>query len=119
MYDRPSGKVYISNYMDVVGGGENTLICRKALLQDQHVCYPHQVRGEDTAVIQWLILHDHLAVLDKPELYIYEVTGYNTWNRTHFEEIFKYSCFEASPKETKEVKKLTDLKPASHGKLYS
>jgi glycosyltransferase involved in cell wall biosynthesis len=110
MYDRLKQEVYISNYMDVVGGGENTILCRKELLTTHNIAYPELARGEDTAVIEWLIIHDHVTALDKPELYTYEVSGLNTWHRQHFEDIFSHSCYKASDEVTNIVLQQMTLK---------
>lgn len=113
MYDRLQDKLYISNYMDVVGGGENTILCSKNLLEKYGIRYPELKQGEDTAVIQWLILHDKVVALDRPDLYIYEVNGQNTWHREHFEEIFTHSCYEASEEELQLVRKQLSIQKHS------
>lgn len=47
-------------------------------------------RGEDTAAIEWFekTHRDRLAYIDCPLLYVYAVTGRNTWGVPHFEQMF-------------------------------
>ena len=43
-------------------------------------------RGGDTPAIRGLISTHRVALIDCPLLYVYAVTGRNTWNSPHFEE---------------------------------
>ncbi len=47
-------------------------------------------RQEDTAAVQWFekTHRDRLAYIDCPLLYVYAVTGRNTWGVPHFEQMF-------------------------------
>ncbi|MCW1839532.1 glycosyltransferase [Prosthecomicrobium hirschii] len=51
--------------------------------------YPALARGEDTFVTHGILRYGGVAMLDAPELYVYRVTGRNTWDEPHFERILK------------------------------
>ncbi|MBT9288029.1 glycosyltransferase [Prosthecodimorpha staleyi] len=51
--------------------------------------YPALARGEDTFVTHGILRYGGIAKLDAPELYVYRVTGRNTWDAPHFEKILK------------------------------
>lgn len=51
--------------------------------------YPALARGEDTPVMKALEAAGGIAQLDRPDLYVYRVTGLNTWDVSHFEKILR------------------------------
>ena len=50
--------------------------------------YASLARGEDTVAIDGLISKNLVAIVHCPLLYVYVVTGRNTWSARHFEAIF-------------------------------
>jgi UDP:flavonoid glycosyltransferase YjiC (YdhE family) len=46
--------------------------------------YPDQRRGEDTAVIEQVVAHNRVILLDMPELYLYTFHGSNTFAADHW-----------------------------------
>jgi hypothetical protein len=59
---------------------ESTILCRRDLLPE----YPHERRGEDTAVTARLMRERRLALVDAPQLYLYVRHGANTFDEEHF-----------------------------------
>ena len=53
--------------------------------------YPRMQRGEDTIAINALVNTHRVALVDCPFLYVYAVTGRNTWGPRHFEHFLKYA----------------------------
>lgn len=51
--------------------------------------YPAMARGEDTVVMKALEASGGIAQLDSPDLYVYRITGQNTWDVPHFEKILR------------------------------
>jgi glycosyltransferase involved in cell wall biosynthesis len=52
--------------------------------------YPALRRGEDRFVVERMAkCHPIAAIMGKPSLYIYAITGKNTWNLQHYESLFK------------------------------
>ena len=49
--------------------------------------YPSLSRGEDTAAVNKLVGTHRVALIDCPLLYVYVITGRNTCNVPHFEEM--------------------------------
>jgi hypothetical protein len=47
--------------------------------------YPPLPRSEDTKAVDMLISTHRVALIDCPLLYVYAVTGRNTWDASHFE----------------------------------
>lgn len=60
---------------------EGSMLVRREALDR----YPPLRRGEDTAVIEGLLQHSKVALLDAPELYLYVVHGRNTFDQRHFD----------------------------------
>jgi glycosyltransferase involved in cell wall biosynthesis len=52
----------------------------------EYMCvYPAMSRGEDTAALEFLTKNHLIVEIDAPHLYVYAITGQNTWNTEHFE----------------------------------
>ncbi len=47
--------------------------------------YPALEKGEDESVLRHMHHNHPLALIEQPSLYIYTVTGRNTWDQDHFE----------------------------------
>jgi glycosyltransferase involved in cell wall biosynthesis len=77
---------------------EPTLLARRPYL----LCYPYPSlpRGEDTEVISRL----ELARLDRPDLYVYNVHGGNTWPPEHFQPFLRRASRRLDPAEIAIVK---------------
>jgi glycosyltransferase involved in cell wall biosynthesis len=83
LYDGLTKRGHISR----VRTWEPTLVVERAALPP----YPDLARGEDTAVVNELVRQDQLAVLDRPELYVYVHHGSNTWDRRHWQRLLNGS----------------------------
>ena len=84
--DAMSNRLYISNSRN----WEGSILCRKELLLLKK--YDKISKGEDSEVITFLCENDHLVKIDKVTgIYVYIYHGKNTWNLSHFSEIFKCS----------------------------
>jgi glycosyltransferase involved in cell wall biosynthesis len=70
---------------------EGSMLARKSCM----VAYPGLSKGEDTDVMQALVSRHTLALVDWPELYVYTVTGNNTWDASHFERHWKQATWTA------------------------
>jgi glycosyltransferase involved in cell wall biosynthesis len=55
--------------------------------------YPSLPKREDTEVVNWITQHHSVALFDHPNLYCYRVTGQNTWNEKHFENMFRDASY--------------------------
>lgn len=51
--------------------------------------YPSLARGEDTVVMRGLETAGGICQLDAPSLYVYRITGQNTWDIGHFDKILR------------------------------
>jgi glycosyltransferase involved in cell wall biosynthesis len=81
---------------------EGSMVARRSAIP----AYLSQARGEDTRVSVWLCRHFATALIDMPHLYCYRVTGENTWNETHFEDVFSRASRVIKPAEMDGVFKL-------------
>jgi glycosyltransferase involved in cell wall biosynthesis len=61
--------------------------------------YPSLAKREDTMVANWITQHHSVALIDHPNLYCYQVTGQNTWNDKHFENMFRDASFTFPPEQ--------------------
>lgn len=97
VFDAIRRKAYLSNRRL----WEGSILCRKELMLNKP--YPEIAKGEDTEVIDYLSENDLLAIIDdQPGLYIYTYHGTNTWEPSHFEDIFSASR-ELSPESCAQV----------------
>jgi glycosyltransferase involved in cell wall biosynthesis len=51
--------------------------------------YPSMRRGEDTSAVEGLTRTHRVVLIDCPLLYVYAVTGRNTWDFDHFEKMLQ------------------------------
>lgn len=98
IHQRDSDKVYCSN----VRLWEGSLLCRKNILPANYA-YDKKRKGEDSKLIETLFINDQLAIEDFPELYVYCLSGENTWDHAHFEKILSASV-ELSRQDAEIVK---------------
>ena len=84
LYDGNSQRAYLSSERY----WEGTLLCRVNLITESFR-YPHVNRSEDNSLVASLVRRDHIHVLAAPFLYIYFYHGGNTWDKTHFEQLFQ------------------------------
>lgn len=84
VFDSTTGKAYISNPRL----WEGSILCKKDILLPGP--YENKSIGEDTILIETLFSNKALyPIMHVPHLYIYNYHGGNTWNRAHWEFIFK------------------------------
>lgn len=69
---------------------EGSLLCLKEKEPPQGY-YPALTRGEDTYLIEQLVLKNKLTLQSSPYLYIYHFYGENTWHSAHWQNIFNSS----------------------------
>jgi glycosyltransferase involved in cell wall biosynthesis len=62
---------------------EGSILARRSVMP----VYPSLPRAEDTSAIYFLLKHRRVALVDAPHLYCYRVTGHNTWDAKHFEDM--------------------------------
>jgi glycosyltransferase involved in cell wall biosynthesis len=62
-----------------------------AMWREYAPVYPSLARGEDTPAVESLTNTHQFAIIDSPLLYVYVITGANTWNTAHFEQIISDS----------------------------
>ncbi|MFT5136830.1 MAG: hypothetical protein ACI8XV_001867 [Arenicella sp.] len=98
IHRRENDKVYCSN----VRLWEGSLLCRKDALPENGA-YDNKRKGEDSQIIETLLIADQLAIEDFPELYVYCLSGENTWDKSHFEQIIDASV-ELDPQDAEIVR---------------
>lgn len=84
VYDACRQKAYLSHRRL----WEGSILCRRQVMLE----FPYDAleKGEDTSLINYLRENDMLSIIeDMPELYIYTFHGTNTWENSHFDEIFR------------------------------
>jgi hypothetical protein len=86
IHRQENDKVYCSN----IRLWEGSLLCRKDALPENGA-YDNKRKGEDSRIIETLFIEDQLAIDDFPELYVYCLSGENTWDKSHFEKIIEAS----------------------------
>ena len=86
IFDNTRGDAYISNKRR----WEGSILCRKDVLQLKQ--YEETAKGEDTVVIEYLHSKNYIyEIKNHVALYIYIYHGGNTWDLTHWENIFRHS----------------------------
>lgn len=70
---------------------EGSMLARKSVMQP----YPRLAKGEDTDVMSRLLSANSSAIIDWPELYLYTVTGHNTWHEGHFDKHWQHASWRA------------------------
>lgn len=68
--------------------------------------YPSQAKGEDNFVTNWICRNHPVALIEQPQLYLYRITGANTWNAQHFERLFRHASKTFQAAEIEEAFKL-------------
>lgn len=77
MYDQMTGKAYVSRGRR----WEGSLLCERIFAPS----YAELPKGEDLPAVEQLWQADQLALLDRPDLYIYVYHASNTWDRAHWQ----------------------------------
>lgn len=62
---------------------EGSMLAHRSVLP----IYPSLPRREDSVVTRWITSHHATTLIDWPQMYCYRVTGQNTWDETHFEDM--------------------------------
>lgn len=86
LFDRTEKIAYTTNCRP----WENSIMCEKKVLDEYGLKYPSLQMGEDTALVDGLREANVLFPLIRPQLYIYNYTGTNTCEQSHFERLFAY-----------------------------
>lgn len=96
MYDDSTGRAFIS----IKRQWEGSIVARSSALD----AYDNSLaRAEDGPVVRALNRRGQVALLNRPDLYIYVFHGRNTYEREHFERIFSRST-QLGPEETEVIK---------------
>lgn len=74
---------------------EGSMIARRSVIP----VYPSLSRAEDSAVVNWILERNSVALVDMPTLYCYRVTGENTWDSSHFNNFIAKATKKYSPAE--------------------
>ena len=86
VYDCNTRKAYLSNKRF----WEGSLLCKTDIARK--FIYPSLEKGEDSSLISFLLDKKMIKLMpNNYHLYIYKYHGKNTWDATHFEQIFKMS----------------------------
>lgn len=67
---------------------EGTLLCRTDLITET-VRYPPINKSEDNSLVVSLVRRDKVKAISAPYLYAYYYHGKNTWDHSHFEQLFQ------------------------------
>ena len=81
---------------------EGSMVARRSVIP----VYPSLSRGEDSAVVKWIMERSPVAVMDAPTLYCYRVTGENTWDALHFDKFMARATKRYAPEEQKALLEL-------------
>lgn len=68
---------------------ENSLFVNKRFLKEYNLSYPATRIGEDYVLVDQLVAKNAIYPLDEPALYLYRISGQNTWPMEHFNHITK------------------------------
>lgn len=86
MYDGVNERAYFSDFNFWAG----SILCRKAIFTEA-VRYPSRKKSEDEVFIHRLIRHCKVYPVISSNLYLYIYHGQNTWEETHFQNMFSES----------------------------
>lgn len=78
-------------YLSTRRSWENSFMCERNLLNEESIKFPALNQGEDTPFINELINLNVLVPVVRPELYIYNNTGKNTCDSSHFETLYGWA----------------------------
>ena len=81
LYDETTGQGFLSGRR----GLEGTLVARRTALDSYDTTLS---RSEDVPVVQALHRRGRVALLDRPDLYVYVFHGRNTFDHAHFQKMF-------------------------------
>jgi glycosyltransferase involved in cell wall biosynthesis len=87
MFDMNRKQAYLSTRR----AWENSVMCERRLLTEESIKFPALNKGEDTPFVSELINLNVLVPVVKPELYIYNNTGINTCDSSHFASLYGIS----------------------------
>lgn len=60
-----------------------------AIWREYMCAYPALSRNEDAVVSDFITMNHPVAEIDAPHLYVYTITGQNTWDAQHFERMIQ------------------------------
>lgn len=83
--------VYKKSYLSAPRPWEGTVLCNRHFALNNQAAYDSLDRGEDTGFIEKLVAMDAVCPVIRPQLYVYNCTGNNTWDRRHFEMVFSHA----------------------------
>jgi glycosyltransferase involved in cell wall biosynthesis len=83
LYNCLTRRAYVSNLRP----WEGSIVVERAVVPP----YPDLAKLEDTPVVEELIRHGQVTLLDRPDLYVYTYHGMNTWDGYHWKRIFRCS----------------------------
>jgi len=81
---------------------DGSLFARRSIIP----IYPSLTKGEDNYITNWICRNHSVALIEYPQLYLYRITGENTWGTQHFERLFGSASKIFSNAELKEAFKL-------------
>jgi glycosyltransferase involved in cell wall biosynthesis len=93
---------------------EGSLVCRRTEMPRYHDLR----RAEDTPVIERLAASGQLVRYDRPDLYVYQYHGANTWDEQHWDEMIARSTEQADEPRypiMKLVKMYNEAQPSQSG----
>lgn len=97
LYDRVNN----ASYMSAPRPWEGTVLCSKSFAVKNLVTYSSMQIQEDKSFIEKLIQLDAICPVIRPQLYIYNYTGNNTWDKNHFEKMFH--CASVLPRKNTNI----------------
>ena len=77
-------------YMGQMRMWEGSMMCTKATISKGRA-YGNVDKGEDTILVDQILKNNLIYPLIRPQLYIYEFHGSNTWGIHHFDHIYRQS----------------------------
>ncbi|MEM7194179.1 MAG: glycosyltransferase [Pseudomonadota bacterium] len=103
--DTVSDQWYLSNHRI----WEGSVLCRTSAFENRSPYLP-QSKGEELSLIHELYLRDEITICDTPGLYVYTISGENTWQIDHMRGIVESSTTLSTELKSQllEQQKLTD-----------
>lgn len=90
-----------TSYMSAPRPWEGTVLCSKSFAMNNLVTYSSRHIQEDKSFIEKLIQLDAICPVIRPQLYIYNYTGNNTWDKNHFDDMFR--CASILPRKNTNI----------------
>lgn len=103
IYDMGQQKAYLS----CERMWENSVFFDKEQIAQLGIRYPSLDKGEDFQFVDLLLKHNLVYPMHDPTSYVYNITGSNTWNASHFSAILKRSN-ALNEQQTQVVKSAVD-----------